>query len=136
MKPDDFEQKLARQTLRQVPREWREEILTAANSAHRPAPQAPSLNWLSTLLWPNQKAWAGLAVAWIVIFALNLSARDKSEVVAKKSSPPSPELIMALRQQQRMFAELIGSRETSVAEPPRRSLPQPRSERRDEILNA
>jgi hypothetical protein len=143
MNPDDFEQKLARQTLRQAPSAWREEILATANSASRPAPQAPRLNGLttihhqlSTLLWPNQKAWACLAVAWLVILALNFSMRDKSDVIAKKSSPPSPELIMALRQQKHMLAELIGQRETSAVEPPRRFLRQPRSERRDEILNA
>jgi hypothetical protein len=67
---------------------------------------------------------------------VNFSFRDKSDVIAKKSSPPSPELIMALRQQKHMLAELIGPRETSAVEPPRRFLPHPRSERRDEILNA
>jgi hypothetical protein len=143
MHPDDFEQKLERQTLRQAPSAWREEILATANSASRPAPHAPrpgflsTLNHqLSTLLWPNQKAWACLAVAWLLIFTVNFSFRDKSDVIAKKSSPPSPELIMALQQQKHMLAELIGPQETSVAEPPRRFLPHPRSERRDEILNA
>ncbi len=53
--------------------------------------------------------------------------RDKSPVVAEKSAPPSPEVIVELKQQQRMLAELIGARETHDAEP-RQFFPRPRSE--------
>ena len=140
MNPDDFEQKLERQTLRQAPSAWREEILATANSASRPAPHAPrpgflsTLNHqLSTLLWPNQKAWACLAVAWLLIFTVNFSFRDKSDVIAKKSSPPSPEMILALREQGKLFAELVGPDEMRDATPPK---PQPHSERRPQFLTA
>jgi hypothetical protein len=138
MKPDDFEQKLQRQPLRPVPAEWRGEILTAAESAavtrHPPPVTRPS--WLSTLnaqlstiLWPHPKAWAGLAAIWIVILAVDFSARDKSPVVAEKSAPPSPEVLVELRQQQRMLAELIGSRDIRDADRSKSFVPQPRSER-------
>ena len=53
--------------------------------------------------------------------------RDTTPVVAEKSAPPSPEVIVELRQQQRMLAELIGAGQVGDAEPPK-YLPQPRSE--------
>ena len=132
MKMDDFEQRLQRQPLRQIPAEWRWEILSAAKCASRPAPRGSFLSTisyqLSTLLWPHPKAWAGLAAVWILIFAVNFSIRDKAPVMAEKAAPPSPEVIAELRQQQRMLAELIGSSQAREADLPR-FLPQPRSER-------
>ena len=141
MKPDDFEQKLQRQPLRQIPGEWRDEILVAAdvNRRNRPVRKFTFAatpfrrllsifnHQLSTLLWPHPKAWAGLAAVWILIFALDFSVRDKAPVMAEKSAPPSPEVIVQLRQQQRMLAELIGARETHDAEP-QQFFPRPRSE--------
>ena len=71
---DNFEQKLQRQPLRQVPAEWRGEILVAAdvNRRNRSVREftfaatfrrlLSTLNaQLSTILWPHPKAWAGLA---------------------------------------------------------------------------
>jgi len=141
MKQDDFEQKLQRQPLRQIPGEWREEILVAAdvNRRNRPVRKFTFAatpfrrllsifnHQLSTLLWPHPKAWAALAAVWILIFAVDFSVRDKAPVMAEKSAPPSPEVIVQLRQQQRMLAELIGARETHDAEP-QQFFPRPRSE--------
>ena len=133
MKPDDFESRLQRQPLRRVPHEWRSEILAAALSPSRPAPSASFLETcnlkLATLLWPHPKAWAGLAAVWIFIFAVNFSMRDSSPRMAEKSAPPSPEVMVELRQQQRLFAELIGPRETRDADRPRIFTPRPRGER-------
>lgn len=147
MKPDEFEQKLQRQALRQIPAEWRAEILVAAdvNRRNRPAREftfaattfrrlLSTLNaQLSTILWPNPQAWAGLAAAWILILAVDFSIRDKPPVVAEKSAPPSPEVIVELKQQQRMLAELIGARETQDAEP-QKVFPRPRSERAEIVM--
>jgi hypothetical protein len=132
MKPEDFEQRLQRQPLRQVPAEWRGEILSAAKHASRPAPRTSFLSTfnrqLSSLLWPHPKAWAGLAAVWILIFAVDFSMRDATRVVAEKAAPPSPEVIVELKQQQRMLAELIGASQAREAELPK-FLPLPRSER-------
>jgi len=141
---DDFEQKLQRQPLRQVPSEWREEILVAADVNRRQVitreevgrgftSAATRASWLSTLLWPHPKAWAGLAAIWIVILAADFSARDRSPAMAEKSAPPSPEVMVELRQQQRLLAELIGSRDAQDADRSKPFAPQPRSER-TEIL--
>ena len=139
---DDFEQKLQRQLLRQIPGGWREEILmtaeSVAGSRHSPPVTRPS--WLSTLnsqlstiLWPHPNAWAGLAAVWILILAVDFSTRDQSPVVAEKSAPPSSEVIVELKQQQRMLAELIGAGQAREAEAPR-FLPQPRSERVEVLM--
>jgi hypothetical protein len=137
MNTDDFEQRLQRQPLRQVPGEWRGEILAAAREgqAIRHSSLVIRHSWLSTfnhqlstILWPHPNAWAGLAAVWILIFAVDFSVRDKSPVMAEKAAPPSPEVVAELKQQQRMLAELIGSSQAREAELPR-YLPQPRSER-------
>ena len=142
MNPDDFEKRLERQPLRQVPGEWREEILSTARQASLPehapratyhAPAPASLlstihHQLSTLLWPHPLAWAGLAAVWLVILGINLTTRDASTVIAKYASPVSPQVFMAFQEQERLLAELIGPRETPVAEPPKPRLPRPRSE--------
>ena len=141
MKTDDFEQRLQRQPLRSIPSEWREEILVAADVNRRTQP-VRELTFAATfrlrlreLLWPCPQAWAGLATVWLVILVLNLATGERATTVAtKQSPPPSPEMLMALREQQRLLAELIGSKETPVADKSKSALPQPRSERRNEFM--
>jgi hypothetical protein len=131
--PDQFEQRLSRQPLRQVPPEWREEMLAAAASYH-PLPVErrsflSTLNsQLSTILWPHPVAWAGLAAIWVFIFAVDFSTHDRTPVVAQRTSPPPVEMILEVRQQQRLLAELLGPRETRDAERQRIFVPRPRSE--------
>jgi hypothetical protein len=142
MKPDDFEKRLQRQPLRQVPAGWRAEILSAARAVETPrcgvgqrsALSLPAIlstlnHQLSIILWPHPRAWAGLAAVWVLIFAVNFSMRDTTRVVAEKAAPPSREVIAELKQQQRMMAELIGARDTGDADRPKSLVPQPRSQR-------
>jgi hypothetical protein len=142
---EQFEARLRRQPLKKIPTEWRAEILREANcvavsnqNKKRDADTAslPKLNWLSTLnhqlstfFWPHPKAWAGLATVWVFIFVLNFSMRDKSPAVAEKSTAPSPEVLVELKKQQLMFAELVGPRETPDADRKKLFAPRPRSER-------
>jgi hypothetical protein len=134
---EQFERRLSRQPLRQIPVEWRGEILSAAREGQtirhssfviRPSWLSTLVSQLSTILWPHPKAWAGLAAVWILIFCMEFSMRDTTPVVAGKAAPPSPEVIVELKQQQRMLAELIGASQAREAEPPK-FVPQPRSER-------
>ena len=137
---NEFEQKISRQSLRQIPGEWRAEILAAVNSPAR-REEAKTISFLSilnhqlsTIFWPHPKAWGALAAVWIFIFALNFSIRDKSPTVAEKISPSSPEMVAELEKQQKLFAELIGANDWKIADR-QKFLPKPRSERA-EILTA
>jgi hypothetical protein len=87
------------------------------------------------LVWRCRQVWTGLAAVWVVILAVNFSARD-TELVARKSPPPTRETILAWRQQERLLAELIGPNEPHVAQPPKPFSPRPSSERRFETLKA
>jgi hypothetical protein len=84
------------------------------------------------LVWPCRRTWAALAAVWITLFIFNASQRDKSELAARKLPPPSPEMILTFRQQEKLLAELIGPNEPQAAAPPKPFLPQPRSEGRIE----
>ena len=139
---EQFEQRLRRQPVKKVPVEWRAEILSAVaadvnrRQTSRVSALAPTnRSWLSTisyklstLLWPHPKAWAGLAAVWVCIFALNFSMRDKPATLVTKASSPSPDVVAELKQQQMMFAELIGPIELRVADRPRLLPSKPRSE--------
>jgi hypothetical protein len=117
---------------------WAKAVEAAAGPApvRRLTPIMAICEWWHDVIWPCRRIWAGLAAVWVVILAVNLSMRDNSQTMAMKSSPPSPEMIMAFQQQERLLAELIGPNETRNAEPPKLSLPQPRSQRRIELLTA
>ena len=80
------------------------------------------------LVRPCRGVWTGLAVVWILIFAVNLSLRDRSPADARKAS--APETTMALKDQQRILAELLSDRPIS-ADADRQKIfsPKPRTER-------
>ena len=86
------------------------------------------------LIWPCRRIWAGLAAVWILIFVFNFSQRDPSELMARKTPPSSPEMILTFRQQEKLLAELMGPNEPQAVESSKPFLPQPRSEGRIEIL--
>ena len=143
MKPDDFETRLSCQPLKEIPGEWRAKILESARDAQaaRHASRITHQSFLSTfhhqlstLLWPHPKAWAGLAAAWVIIFAVNFSVRDASPKLAAKSAPPSPEVMMELKMQQRLFAELVGANELPDADRRKIFSPKPRSERAEILM--
>jgi hypothetical protein len=146
MNTDDFEQRLQRQRLRQIPAEWREDILSAARQAS-PAVRTSPVPWwrfsfsaishqLSTLLWPCPQAWAGLAAVWLGLLAFNLTTRDAAVVATRHTKPASPQVLMAWREQERLLVELIGPPEKLVAERPKPVVPRPRSERRNGFVIA
>lgn len=146
MKTDDFENRLQRQASREIPPAWREEILNAAHKAESSRHPSPG-NWhrflstiiqqLATLSRPQRAAWASLATVWVVIMALNFSARDNSPTMAARNvAPPSPEAIAAWRHQRRELASLTEPNQSRELEAPKPRQPQPRSSRRDETFAA
>src|SRR5450759_3719478 len=122
MNTEDFEKRLQREPVRQIPGEWREQILSAARQASLPqqaprtthhAPRSASLlstfyHQLSALLWPHPTARAGLAAVWLMILGINLTTQNDSTVIAKRTSPASPQVFMAFQEQERLLIELIG----------------------------
>ena len=134
MKPDDFEKQLERQPRRDVPPEWREEILKAARAssiprASRLAPQA--VPWWHEWLWPAPQAWAALAAVWVVILGVNLKPSG-SGAPTIAANPPGPSVNAAtnLLEQRRELARLLDN--IFEPEPVRKSPtpPGPRSELR------
>jgi len=117
---DDFEQKLRRQPMREIPSDWREEILSTAS------PGSAATKWWNEWLWPSPQAWVGLAAVWFVILGLNFAARtDRARPQEAVGFACSRQELLELRKQQLALARLITPSETT--EPP---TPQPRSDRR------
>ena len=75
-----------------------------------------------------------MAAVWLVILGVNLATRDTAPLMAKRAAPVSPQVFMAYREQERLLAELLGSREAPIAQPPKPRPPQPRSEGRRELI--
>jgi hypothetical protein len=133
-----FEGLLKVQPLREVPAEWRNEILSAAEKAQtvrsKPLQVRRSLfaffgYQLRSLLWPHPVAWGGLAAVWIFILAAHVSMRDEAPAIAKKTLPLSPEVVAELKQQKQLLAELMGTGDSSAADRQKTFAPKPRSER-------
>lgn len=134
---NQLEQRLRRQPGRPIPADWRADILAAAREAQpsRPAPDVPGsfvsiLNQqFSAWLWPHPKAWGALAATWILIFVLHFAARDTAPVPAGRASAPAAEVMAELRQQQKLYAELLGVTDLRDADRPKDLPLRPRTER-------
>jgi hypothetical protein len=142
MNSDDFEKRLQRQPLRRVPPDWREKILKEASSSRHPSfvirhSLLSTINsGLSTLLWPNPKAWAGLGAVWVLIFALHFASRENSQVLATAPASKNAGFFMTLKDEQRTLVELMGNNQPGDAEQSRPSGSKPRSERRSATMAA
>ncbi len=115
----EFENKLQRQPMREVPPHWRARIVAAAH----PQP-ARWREWF----WPCPQAWATLGAAWVVIFILHFSAPDEPRL-AGNAYPLTPRSFVILQQHTMMMAQLLGPTDgdEQPAVPP--VAPKPRSEK-------
>lgn len=133
MNTDDFEKRIRQQPFRQVPPEWKTEILFAASlraakdSAHVSASHEPAESGLSWRNWLLSLRWhlAGLSAVWFLAIILNVASASSlktTTVLAQNDNVRSQPLSTALREHYRQLAEWIGPRtEDPVARPPRRS---------------
>jgi hypothetical protein len=131
MNPNDFENQLRRQQFRSVPADWRNDLLAAATRSSIPIEKRTNKRtggFLERMLWPCPQAWAGLAAIWLVILAINFSDDDKTQVIAQKEPPPSPEVFLAVKAERRLLAQLVEPTEQPLAERPKPFIPRPRSE--------
>jgi hypothetical protein len=126
MNSDDFEKRLQRVPLREIPSGWRENILRQAVPS-RPSTPDPRPSFLSALLWPNPKAWVGLAAVWVLIFTIQFEARNHAPMATAANSSRAATVI-TLKEEQTILAELMGNSEPREADKPRGI--QPRSELR------
>lgn len=139
---DDFETTLQRQPLRRIPAEWRTDILAAAEAERRQTTIASATlasvckSRLRELFWPAPQAWAGLAALWLVVVALNFANREAAPELQVRDAPPSLEMLRLLKQQEQMFAELVGQSDPTVVGQRKAAPLGPRSGRRGETLNA
>ena len=136
---DPFEKHLQRQPLRKIPSAWREEILSIGERAvaeRHASPVTRHSPWWRELFWPCPQAWAGLAAVWLVILGAAYATREPLTLTSRELKPLSPQVRELLRQQELLLAELVGPLEKSEAGRPKPLAPQPRSQRRDEFLNA
>lgn len=140
MNTDDFEKRLQQQPMRQIPAEWRHEILQNAKSSLL-SRQSPSVThqtpWWKDLLWPCPQAWVGLAAVWLVILGLNFEFKSHQAPQLAKNSTPVPDFLAIMQEQQRLMTELVDSHQPAVAERPKMFRFGPRSQyRREECLVA
>jgi hypothetical protein len=119
----DFEKRLQEQPMREIPSQWREEILRAAR------PQTVVAPWWREWLWPCPRAWAGLAAAWGFILLLNVTTPDEPATAGQKSSA-SWQGFAFLQQETEIIARLSDTEESRPAPPPPPAATKPRSSRR------
>ena len=116
----DFEKRMQELPMREVPGHWKAQILAGAQPQHA---------WWQEWLWPNPRAWAGLAAAWGIIFLLSVSAADEPAATGRKASA-SWQSFAFWQQETEMIAQLSGTEESRPAPPPQPAATQPRSSRR------
>jgi len=111
---------------------WARAIQTAGKpkAVRHLTPAMAFREWSRDVIWPCRRVWTGLATVWVLILAGNFSLHDHSQTLSAKSSPPSQEMIMALKDRQNILAELLADHfELHDADRQKFFLPKPRTER-------
>lgn len=143
MKTDAFEKRLQQLAPRDIPSEWRSEILAAAEAARPQTAQVSTANLFATMLSQlasalrgHRLAWGGLAAAWLIIGVLNLSGGRNSGTSALATSQlPTSATMQALRREKlTLLAELTGIPAPITPAEPRHSTSGPRSQWRPDVF--
>jgi hypothetical protein len=87
------------------------------------------------LIWPCRRIWGGLATIWFVLLMLNLNM-DERPAVAMRTSTLTPEVLLALREQRELLAQLLDSSPPPAASPAPPAAHGPRSELREPFQRA
>lgn len=132
-----FEKHLRRQPLREIPRDWREDILaTARRAAVEVRSEKAQESWVHALragirgwLWPHPAAWGMLGACWIVIGALDFAAREPEVLAVGRATSMSVEAKRELKQERLMLVELSGGPEKPELDRARKPATPPRTER-------
>ena len=79
-----------------------------ASAPHHARPSVAEA--VRTWLWPSPFAWAGLVAVWLIVLGANGTVGDlrgRSVVALRQTAPTQLE---AIREQRRLYAELVGDR--------------------------
>jgi hypothetical protein len=86
-------------------------------------------------IWPWRRVWAGLAAIWIGILALHLASGELPHSSrAEMAETRNPQVLSALREQNKLMVQLLDPPAAPAPEPPNHS--GPRSEQRRELFIA
>jgi len=111
---------------------WARAVAEAARPrpVRRLTPAMAFREWWHDVIWPWRRVWAGVAAAWLVILAGNVSLREPSSAFTEKSAAPSQEAIASFRDQQKILAELLAG-DSAPRDAERQNIfsPKPRTER-------
>jgi hypothetical protein len=121
----------------------RENVVATAVSgadAVRPAAQSFPLR-TALMLWrelvlPCRPIWAGVAAVWLVILALHLSTGTSPKMAAGQMAASGPDVLMTLREQKEILAEMtapVAPPPVSPPPPARPAVPGPRGDRQPVI---
>jgi hypothetical protein len=95
---DPFEQRLHCQTLRQVPSEWRADILAAAAASRLETTKQPTaageielIEWWRLWFARLPMAWSALAAIWIALIGVNLTLPAPFVSISALVSPSARE---------------------------------------------
>lgn len=103
---NDFERQLQRQPLRELPADWRREILARCDAAIVAEPVVSWREWL----WPSPTAWAALAAVWVVFFAVRATEPSAPAPLARAPHSVGSLPIYAFQAGRDLDALLAGSR--------------------------
>jgi hypothetical protein len=127
---DDFEKRLRQQSLRQMPGEWREDILTAArNSTPDLRTHSEEQAGWSWLLARFPVAWGALAMLWAALIAVNLILSGPANRATTQPAFAGRMDPLAVLNLQQAELSLLSGKSGDETEPPPVSPLRPRSER-------
>jgi hypothetical protein len=81
------------------------------------------------LIWPARRIWAGFALVWLAIVAVNLADSDRAEITGRRSNPIQSGTLMAWEQERKLCRDLLGPMDSYDAQKSESVPPKPRSER-------
>jgi hypothetical protein len=90
-------------------------------------------HWFVELIRSLRPHFAGIAFMWLVILGFHFATTETSSPVLAATTAPSPEIIANLKEQKRLYSQLIGTAENSNPVEPAMHERRPRSEVRQYV---
>jgi anti-sigma factor RsiW len=111
---------------------WAKDFQTAIEPVRsRPATLIFSVfDWCHDMIWPCRRIWAGFAVVWLGVLAVDISMRDNALTLAMKSSRPPAGMVKAFLESEGRRVEFEWGKpgENGATPPTKQFSPPSRSE--------